>query len=592
MIYTSRSTDLTLAALAQMPFLDSAELAAVTGLPARTARESLRRLCAHGHVGTVPHTRSDGARVRRAYLTLKGIEELAQSRLQGEDAHDLMAENDMLSAQGREYLLQRLDVLSVIYLVAQAAASAVDDSRGLRFTWRWERQGTLEAVLQLPDLRTVAISRIGSTHTGKAVGSRLGSIRNMHKRSVDKGRVYTTLLLVPGVIEYERALSFFDNAEVDGVHVAVESEVAESAPDSRIWETQLGDMVSIADTLAKTPPSKMPPTKRPEEDPITPATDIRDDAGTMGLVATELSGPARTLLRLLYDYPLIRVPQMQRMMGVSLGHLTKVKAELKRAGLVNYLSIGRTVNGRKRNGRRVAPSEKGIRYLRTVDRSSAGIIRRFWLLEECEEGEEGSPKEYHVPGMRVIGTKAHVLLKERLHTDGVYAFMSLLMNSCRSSRFWDVVQALPAHRWERHFKYGASRNRRFKKISRSIRPDATFVLRHPDRAFASFVLEFERSATSPSEMSDKIKKYQNYFAAEETSRDFLDGRPTILFVYETRENAGNFASHAASEGGRELPMLVASLEDLEVSGSVFSSCWLNPWDLDRGSALLRPVTPS
>ena len=101
MMYVSRSTDLTLAALAQMPFMDSADLAAVTGLPGRTIRESLRRLCAHGCLGTVSHTRPDGARVKRAYLTLEGIEELAQSRLRGEDAYDLLAENDMLSAQGQ-----------------------------------------------------------------------------------------------------------------------------------------------------------------------------------------------------------------------------------------------------------------------------------------------------------------------------------------------------------------------------------------------------------------------------------------------------------------------------------------------------------
>jgi len=575
-----------------MPFMDSIELAAVTGLPDRTVRESLRRLSSHELLGTVSHIRADGTKVKRAYLTLEGIEELAQSRLQGENVFDLMKENDMLSAQGREFLLQRLDVIPVIYRVAQAAAAAVENPRGLCFTWRWERQGTLEAVLQLPDGRTVAISRVGSTHTGKAVRDRLGSIRNMHTRSEAKGRVYTTLLLVPGVIEHRQAAAFMANAGVEGVHVAIESEMVASALDSYVWETPLGGKVSIAETLAKTPPSKMPPTRRPEEDPIAPSPDIRDDAGTMGLVATELSGPARTLLRLLYDYPLIRVPQLQRMMGVSMGHLTRAKAELKKADLVTYPSIGRTVNGRKRNGRRVAPSEKGIRYLRTVDRSSAGLIRGFWLLERCKDGEEGSPKEYHVPGIRVVGTKAHVLLKERLHTDGVYAFMSLLMHSCRSSRFWDVVQALPAHRWERHYKHGTSTNRRFKKISRSIRPDATLVLSHPDRSFASFVLEFERSATSPSTMSDKIEKYQNYFAADETRRDFLDGRPTILFVYETRENAGKFNSHAAKEGGRALPMLVASLEDLEVPGNVFSRCWLNPWELDRGYGSLRPLTPA
>ena len=591
MMYVSRSTDLTLAALAQMPFMDSADLAAVTGLPGRTIRESLRRLCAHGCLGTVSHTRPDGARVKRAYLTLEGIEELAQSRLRGEDAYDLLAENDMLSAQGREFLLQRLDVVAVIYLVAHAVALAVENDRGLCFTWRWETQGVLEAVLQLPDRRTIAISRIGSTHVGKAIRSRLKAIRNMHKRSEAKGKVYTTLLLVPGVLEHERALAFMATADVEGVHVAVESEMVESPLDSPVWETPQGLKGSIAHALATTPPSKMPPTRRAEEDPILPSPDIRDDAGTMGLVATELSGPARELLRLLYDYPIIRVPLLQRMMGVSKGHLTRVKAELKQADLVHYLSIGRTINGRKQNGRRVAPSEKGIRYLRTVDRSSAGIIRGFWLLEKCAAGEERSPKEYHVPGIRVTGTKARVLLKERLHTDGDYAFISLLMHSCRNSRSWDLVQALPAHRWERHFKYGASTNRRFKEVPRSIRPDATFIMRHPNGSLRSFVLELERSATEPSTMSGKLQKYQNYFAAEETGQDFVDGRPTILFVYETRANSANFVSHASTNGGSALPMLVSSLEDLEKAGDVFRACWLSPWHLSEGYQALQSMTP-
>ncbi len=572
MIYISRSTDLTLSALAQMSFMDSVVLAAVTGLPKRTAREALRRLFEHGYVGTVAYTRSDGTRLKLAYLKFAGIDELAQSRLAGESASDLVAGNDMLSAQGREYLLQRLDVALVLYRVAQAVAAAVGDAEGLRFTWRWERQGSLDAVLQMQDARTIAISRIGSTHTGKAISTRLASLRNMHRNR----SLHTTLLIVPGVVEHERAAAFMDRSNIGGVYVAVEAEMMRESLDSSVWETPAGRRVEIAFAQANTPRSKMPTTRRPEEDPEMPSQDIADDAGTMGMVASELSMSGRTLLRLLYDFPIIRVPELQRMMGVSKGHLTRVKAELKRAGLVHYFSIGRTVNGRKRNGRRVALSELGLRYLRTVDRSSAQFIRAFWLIEPCGEGEEDSDKKYHVPGMRVTGSKAHVLLKERLHTDGVYAFMSLLMQSCRSSMSWDIVQTLPAHRWERHFKHGRSTNRKHPYISRSIRPDATFVLEHPDRSFASFVVEFERSATSPSTMSKKIEKYRHYFAAESTAQDFLDGRPTVLFVYETRERAGSFTNHAAREGGSELPMLVTSLEDLEKAGSVFRDCWLSP----------------
>ena len=61
----SFSTDETLSALAQMPFLDSIELAAVTGIPERTAREVLRRLEEHGCAGMVRHARPGGFRVRR-----------------------------------------------------------------------------------------------------------------------------------------------------------------------------------------------------------------------------------------------------------------------------------------------------------------------------------------------------------------------------------------------------------------------------------------------------------------------------------------------------------------------------------------------
>ena len=586
MIYVSRSTDLTLATLAQMPFMDSVVLAAVAGLPERTAREALRRLCTHGYAGVIAHTRPGGKRVRLFYLTQAGIEELARSRLAGEDAFDLMAKNDMLSAQGREHLLLRLDVVHVVYRVAQAVASAVDDAEGLRFTWRWERQDALEAALRLRDGRSIAISRIGSTHTGRAITDRLKILGRLHRG----GTLRTTLLIVPGVVEQGRAAVFMDHSNVDGVHVSIESEILRAAIDSRIWETPAGTTVSAAEALAKTPTAEMPPTRRPEEDPIPPSPDIRDDAGTMGLVATELSTPASSLLRLLYDYPFIRVPQMKQMTGISTGHLTRVKAELNKAGLVHYVSIGRTVSGRKRNGKRVVPSEKGLRYLRTMDRSSAKFVRRFWLVQPCEEGEEGSGKKYHTPGMRILGSKAHGLLKERLHTDGVYAFMAMLMSSCRDSRSWNLLQTLPAHRWERHFKHGRSKNREFPDISRSIRPDATFVLEHPDRSFASFVLEFERSATSPSEMSKKVAPYQHYFAAQRTARDFLDGRPTVLFVYETRGRAGNFASHVSRDGGRSLPILVTSLEDLESAGSVFRNCWLNPLDLDSGYQGLKPLT--
>ena len=155
---------------------------------------------------------------------------------------------------------------------------------------------------------------------------------------------------------------------------------------------------------------------------------------------------------------------------------------------------------------------------------------------------------------------------------------------------WDLVQALPAHRWERHYRYGTRRNRLYRHIRRSIRPDATFILRHPDKPFSSFVLEFERRAKSPSTIGPKIERYRPYYASKETSNDFPDGRPPVLFVFERREHAVNFARYASTAGGRSLPILVSSLEDLERSGSVFRDCWLHPWRLDAGNQVLTSLT--
>ena len=579
---TSFSTDETLAALAQMPFLDSIELAAVAGLPERTAREALRRLYEHGCVGMVRHARTDGFRVRRWYLTPRGIAELARSRIAGEDPEALIVSNDLLSAQGRRYLLRRLDAAAVLYRVAQDMATAIGDGEGLRFTWRWERQGVLDAVLQLPDGRTAAISRIGSTHTGETVGRRLRTLRNMH----DEGAIHTTMLLVPGVTDLERALNYAYEQNIYGMFVATETEVLSLLPGSRLWHTSDRGPLSSREALDGMPASDMPDTKRPEHRRTMPSETLDADTDEQDGAAAELSVPERTLLRLLHDWPFARVSQLQRMTGISAGHLGRAKGRLSRTGLTHHLRIGRTPKQRRDNETRVVLSAAGLRYLSRVDRSREHTMRKHWLVEPHESGDE----TYRIPGFQVVGTKTRALLRERRHTDGVYDFVSLLMASCRESRVWDLVQALPAHRWERWYRYGTRGRGRFRGFKRAIRPDATIILEHPDRPFTSFVLEFERRARNPSNIAPKIARYRTYYAADNTGHDFPDGRPTVLFVFERREHAAGFARYAATERGRALPLLVSSLEDLQSAGSVFRDCWLHPWRLDAGYQVMKSLT--
>ena len=102
----------------------------------------------------------------------------------------------------------------------------------------------------------------------------------------------------------------------------------------------------------------------------------------------------------------------------------------------------------------------------------------------------------------------------------------------------------------------------------------------------SFVLEYERRATVPARMEERIRRYRAYYESSDTMRDFTDGRPGLLIVFEKREDASRFASYASRAGGRAMPMLTSSVEDLESADTVFSPTWLMPWRLDAGPQTL------
>lgn len=577
-----KSTHVTLWLLSQMPFLDSLELSDVGHLRGRTTREALRRLREDGCVETVPYTHPEGTRQMRYCLTPTGVEMLAGLERNGKTTDELILNQDLLSAQGRRYLLRRMQAVVALYRIAQdVAVSLKEDSRN-RLKWRWERQGAVDAVMQLTTGCTVAISRIGSTHSGEAIRSRIRTLGNMHERQ----DIRTTLLLVPEMMDTERALNYMHNRGIEGVFVASEDEMLSSPLQSEIWRSPDKGLITLGMALAKMPMSEMPSIKRPTGRLTMPSETLAADTIDLDRMASTLTSPARQLLRILYDLPFVRISQLKMMLGISDGHLRRVKGQLSQAGLAHHLHIGHTSKQHLDNETRLVLSASALRYLSRVDRSSEPLMRSSWLVEPHESGDE----TFSVPHFRVVGKKARTLLRERRHTDGVYEFLSLLAASCRSSRTWTFRQALPAHRWERRYRYGTRKSRRFRDVWRAIRPDASFVLKHPDR-HVSFALEYERRARNPSKMDPKLEQYRNYFASADTSRDFIDGRPTVLFVFETREGAGNFTSYASADGGEPFPLLVSSLEDLQRTRDVFSAIWLAPWHLDRGYLPLTTITP-
>ena len=153
----------------------------------------------------------DASRVKRYCLTPAGIDELVELRMNGETPQAFIAKHDLTSKEGRRHLIGRLDAVESLYKIARDAAGSLAGHYGRRLAWRWERRGVIDAVMQFPDGRTLAISRIGSTHSGKAISSRLGTLCKMHRQ----GALRATLLLVPGAVELQRALNYLSHQGAD-----------------------------------------------------------------------------------------------------------------------------------------------------------------------------------------------------------------------------------------------------------------------------------------------------------------------------------------------------------------------------------------
>ena len=341
-MYATRNTRTVLQYLAEMPFPERSELAAAADLPPTTVRDALSRLHENGLVEAVRHSRSGTSRVFRWCLTPDGLSELATSRLRRESPEALIREMPV-SAQDRRYVLRRLDVASVLYGVARDAAA---NGRG-PIGWWWSRSGGLDAAMQLADGRALGLARLGTTHSARALRSRVGTLGAMHRRR----ELRASLLIVPGPVEAHMALSLLSERHL--IFVATERDVLNASPDSAPWQMTDGTRFSLDDILDRTPRSDMPEPRQPVQRLTMPAERLADDADELDMAAAALTVPARRVLRLLWDYPFVRVSRLQEMTGVSAGHMRRAVGLLSRLGLAHHLRVGGTAEERHANESRL-----------------------------------------------------------------------------------------------------------------------------------------------------------------------------------------------------------------------------------------------
>ena len=510
----------TLRRLAAMPFLDRLELAAVSGVPDRSAYNAVAALERQGLVASLPHATALLRLTRRYYLNNAGLRLLAE--VEGIALEQAMRRHPV-GARWRRILLERLDAVAVIYRLTSSIA-AVD---GIA-SFRWYRGLPLDAGIVLNDGRTIGVVRQGLTADRTGFAKRLWRLRD----GPLPGGVF---LLLSDEIRLRHVRRLVAGAPFPSV-LALERNAAWCVPDAPVW--QLPSINAELDLKAALGhiegggglPAEPPPLR------TTPPRDIHISFTELNapdwLLPALLKPAGKLALDLVSDWPWIAPQNLRMLLGISQGRLSQVLLPLADARLIERVSC---------HGQRLVLTDRGLALLARRDRASVGVARKRWSAAATDLRKQ-------LDWRNVSGRRSRQLLRNIEHTAAVHGFLAALAEQARSLG-WEIVQLDPPHRASRHFRYGDR--------LRSIHPDAFGVLRRAGVTW-SFFLEWERRAVRPTTMADRLAPYLRYYSTHRPTDDH-GVRPTVLVVFDDEIAASHFLRVAREEMERvgvEFPLMV------------------------------------
>ncbi len=548
--------------LAQMPFLDRLELAALAGRSRGGVYEAADRLEDAGLAASLPHGTPLLAPTRRYYLTEKGVNALALSEVR--PVKSLLREHP-LSFRWRRVLLERLDAAAVIYRLA-----ANLDGLGYSVRFHWHRALPQDATITLPDDRVLAIVRQGAT------AERAGFVKRLW-RLAQGPRPGTVLVMVPDEVRLRQARELLRQTRAPAssapAFFALERHVAAASGDDPVWRSfSSGVGVSLAEAVARANPGGM----AAAEPPLVRVSLPRDiDPGELygghgGEVVPEhllpvvLRPAEKRALDLLADWPWLVRQDLAGLLGATVNRTSQLTAALERLGLVVAVQL---------DARRLALTDRGLKLLARRDRVSTGEARQRWSVSTGGGAYDVADKD----GANVSGRRSRQLLRDLEHTAAVHRFAAALARQAHSLG-WDVEQMDPPHRASRYFRhYGGPR---------SLHPDAFATLRRND-ALRSFFLEYERRAVRPATMAQRLAPYLRYCSSHRPADDH-GHRPLVLVVFDDPVAPTHFLEVARREMARvgvPLPLLASHRELVEREGPL-GTAWLAP---DGDFQLVEPL---
>ncbi len=539
MIPAGCETDI-LRRLAELPFLDRLELAAVSGRSRGAVYEAIAKLTAWGMVDAIPHASELITPTARYHLTAGGLRGLASTQAMSLD--ELLSSRPV-SARWRRVLLERLDPLAVIYRVAAALS---DSAHPIRF--RWYRSGPADAGILLPGGRCLAVVRQGNTADRAAFAKRLW-------RLSEEARPGAALLLVPDDVRLRQASRALDSLPLLGF-LAREGDAARGDAGSQVWRTPSAPVpLSLREVLDYVRPGGELPAGTPPRRESLPADLDLDSAGNevpVCLLPSLLKPAGKRALDLLSDWPWLQPAHLGQLMGVGRTRLYQVLERLRELELV----IAVDAEGH----RCLALSDKGLAALARRDRTAVGLARQRW---------SPAPVKPEVPltWRNVHGSRSRQLLRNQEHTQAVHWFLAVLANQSRCQGC-ELAQFDPARRATRFFRHDDRLH--------SVRPDAFGVLRREGKE-RPFFLEWERRAVRPVTMAARIAPYLRYYAANRPLDDH-GVVPLVLVVFDDDLAAGHFLRVASDEmrrAGVRVPLWVSHRNALERLGPL-GKAWQAP----------------
>ncbi len=566
--------------LCATPLATVDELSRFGRVPASTLRDRLARLAKMGMADSVSHHLSilGPHPQRRHFPTEKGIEAGAMV----EHGTETFLREYPVSRQWFRLLADRLDAAAVLYRAAALVADA--DSQGKPVRVDHYRQGPYDMLVTLSRGRSVGLLRQGPTLPSANLRYRL---RTLEKLPFVQ-RPMATLVLAHSDQANRRAVRTLGDAQHHrGTFVATEEELLAGDHRGVVWQ-QCGDGtehnlpvkvdpgVSLENIIAQTdrlaesfgdlrrrhnPGKEREP--RPDPETLYPgrlrATMPEPSEFLSSSLAVQLTGAEKDALDLLAAWPLCTTDQLAGLMG----GVTRRRANQVLSSLIGH-SLAFT------DGERHALTDEGLSYLARRDRAAVGPVLGRWSARKRRRRNATAPV--------YAGTALRAIASQMEHHDAVTGFAAMLSaEAARSNNHdYEVFDLMPTSR--------SSVGYRWDWKNYVVHPDASFQLAYQGR-FRSYLLEFERRATTPRRVRTRLGNYRRYFDSGWPNRDHGGLPPLVLFVFPTPDAEEGFLHGVA---GINRPILFTSNLQTLASRGVLGDAWRLPPPHPDGR---RPLVP-